>query len=467
MRSICMSMIKQQHINEKKIRVTLPENLTKQEGLIVHFSSNVLITAFLFLALTFTLLNMFDFSNVSPYIILTGFLPIIIFNYITKTGKHIYLLYGLIVVFCVFIIIFNKYTINGLFLSLNHIADIFGNHTHHLLPKYALSIDSSKYIMALNFFWLCITIMLSLFISFIVQRKISSIIWILVIGLFIFQLITQITPSFYHNLSLFVAMIVAVNTSFIHRKHEGKSLKDFQSTVSFMISLILIIIFSIAVFTLLFLMPVSDYEKPSIVLNIKTIFIDKYNDLRFEKKRTHSLTEGNFTKLGKLELNDSEALEVIMSEPNSYYLRGFVGAEYTQSGWKDLSYSQMYENYNLFYWLHKEGVTPLSQLSLVNELGGNKAEKTNEVTINNINANSKYIYTPYEFNDNFENDSHIRYFKENHFQSIQFFGQRNYTYEASSNLVKHYPAIANRLYQSNENEEVKQYIENEAHYNKF
>src|SRR5699024_12686927 len=50
-----------------------------------------------------------------------------------------------------------------------------------------------------------------------------------------------------------------------------------------------------------------------------------------------------------------------------------------------------------FYWLEEEGFNPLNQLDIVNGLRSeeNRIGEIVQVTINNINANSKYLYTPY------------------------------------------------------------------------
>ena len=48
-------------------------------------------------------------------------------------------------------------------------------------------------------------------------------------------------------------------------------------------------------------------------------------------------------------------LEVTMSSPESYYLRGFTGGSYTGTGWEDTDAGARWKNKNLFYWLHAGG----------------------------------------------------------------------------------------------------------------
>src|SRR5699024_1287274 len=114
------------------------------------------------------------------------------------------------------------------------------------------------------------------------------------------------------------------------------------------------------------------------------------------------------------------------------------------------------------------GFTPLQQLSLVSELGSSDEEHAkNQLVIHHKQAANKYLYTPYELNGAVNIADDLHYFTENHLQSKKFFGNKTYSYDASENLVKYYPRITNRLYESREDEAVQNYLALEAHYNAF
>src|SRR5699024_5216130 len=105
---------------------------------------------------------------------------------------------------------------------------------------------------------------------------------------------------------------------------------------------------------------------------------------------------------------------------------------YTDEAWLDLDYETMYDNNNLFYWLEKEGFTPLQQLSLVSELGSSDEEHAkNQLVIHHKQAANKYLYTPYELNGAVNIADDLHYFTENHLQSKKFFGNKTYSYDAS------------------------------------
>src|SRR5699024_11683727 len=89
--------------------------------------------------------------------------------------------------------------------------------------------------------------------------------------------------------------------------------------------------------------------------------------------------------------------EVIMSQPTSFYLRGFVGAYYTGEQWKELATEKYKEAFDMLYWLEKEAFHPMEQLHTLKQLLDVEEEaEVNHISIQNINGHSKYFYTPYE-----------------------------------------------------------------------
>ena len=61
------------------------------------------------------------------------------------------------------------------------------------------------------------------------------------------------------------------------------------------------------------------------------------------------LPDGDFTGLGSFEPTEEPVLEITMSRPDSYYLRGFTGSVYTGTGWTGPEAAVLWENRNLFY----------------------------------------------------------------------------------------------------------------------
>lgn len=176
------------------------------------------------------------------------------------------------------------------------------------------------------------------------------------------------------------------------------------------------------------------------------------------------LPQGDFSKIRNFEPTDEIQLEVVMSNPDSYYLRGFVGEVYNGNGWETIDNDKLYEYSNLFYWLHKSdfyGQTQLADVAVITE----QSKTQNRIIIRNIDTSRKYIYNPYEALDfvggEYENLIGDRAFATN--------GNKTYTINASSNHVKQYTTIAAELYEREKesDEKTAEYLKNEAHYNAF
>src|SRR5699024_10601626 len=193
----------------------------------------------------------------------------------------------------------------------------------------------------------------------------------------------------------------------------------------------------------------------------------KQMDIQYEKEKTNNFTNGDFTRLEALQLEDETALEVVMTHPMSMYLRGFVGAEYTPVGWEEVDAKVYHENYAMLYWLDEEAFHPLQQLSVLNDLVSEDEPDTNKVIIQNKRANSKYLYTPHELSKQPEGFAHAFAPLESTYIADGFFGERTYDFLTTEKTVTKYPALASELYANRKDENVASYLTYESYYNEF
>lgn len=200
------------------------------------------------------------------------------------------------------------------------------------------------------------------------------------------------------------------------------------------------------------------------LIQAKASIADKIENLRYGK---NVLPQGDFFEIGNFEPSTDARLEVVMSKPDSYYLRGFVGTEYNGNGWNETKSESLYEYSDLFYWLHQSGFYGQTQLAAVADtVGWNETE--NRIIIRNINASRKYIYAPYEAKSVVDMSYEAQIGDEG-FKSSGFSGCNGYTLTAATNQVKRYTTIAAELYENERsgNAETEKYLKNEAHYNSF
>ena len=177
------------------------------------------------------------------------------------------------------------------------------------------------------------------------------------------------------------------------------------------------------------------------------------------------LPEGDMTKAGPRQLSEDTVLEVTMTQPTSYYLRGFVGETYANSRWSTLDSKTLSEDADTFYWLHQDGFYAQSQLTTAAQAGVPDALRyDNTVTVQNIGASGKYLYAPYELLA----DSDVldaAQIGDRTLLASGLRGQRFYSFHASDNIITQYQRLAAALLE--ETEQTNAFLNTEAAYNRF
>lgn len=171
------------------------------------------------------------------------------------------------------------------------------------------------------------------------------------------------------------------------------------------------------------------------------------------------------TGVGPRRTTEDAMLEVTMTQPTSYYLRGFVGETYANSRWTALDSKTLSEDADTFYWLHQDGFYAQSQLTTAAQAGVPDALRyDNAVTVQNVGASGKYLYAPYELLA----DSDVldaAQIGDRTLLASGLRGQRTYSFHASDNIITQYQRLAAALLE--ETEQTNAFLNTEAAYNRF
>lgn len=176
---------------------------------------------------------------------------------------------------------------------------------------------------------------------------------------------------------------------------------------------------------------------------------------------------------------EGTAMEVTMREPESIYLRGFVGDIYTGDGWEALSASSYYSRTDLMYWLKQRGFYPLGQLGQAGALTGNIEDSGsdtsgisggNVVEINVKDADRRYAYLPYEVDG-----SSISWGKDwggSFVTPVKGARLSCYSFTSGQNSTALWTDIAASVFSMAgadglETEELNDYLEEESYYNEY
>lgn len=223
-------------------------------------------------------------------------------------------------------------------------------------------------------------------------------------------------------------------------------------------------------------LPQENYEEPELVKTVRSEIFRQIDQFRYQKEAVNTLPKGDLQAAETWETTENTALRITMSEPDSLYLRGYVGSVYDGSCWQELAPEVYYENQALFYWLNEWGVSGNTQLSALRENLQDRRLASDEtsITIENVNADSEYLYIPYELKSydaaEAEHTSSALWkngYGENAVHSGGLFGKRNYSYTSVQNLVKDFPQAAAQSYLYRRKNPQAQYTEAESYYNVF
>lgn len=208
-------------------------------------------------------------------------------------------------------------------------------------------------------------------------------------------------------------------------------------------------------------------SKPNAVYNLSKNTIEWIDDLRYGSTDSTGLTEGDLSKAGTRQTGSETMLKVTMSQPASYYLRGFIGEVYEGNRWSELSQKTLYDNSEVFYSLHQSGFYAQSQIATAADMTDEGLiNDKNTLRIENIGLPSKYLYAPYELlpwssalDKSAIGDSTV--------YAHGLTGEREYTLTVADNLVVKYQKISALLYQKQGEGAVADYMKSEAAYNRF
>lgn len=363
-----------------------------------------------------------------------------------------------------FLIIYFDHIKAGLLMIINSVYVMLGKYSGIILPLYSITLEEDQHTFAYYSVLVFISALIILISYYIVRMRAVLLFWIVSFLLYFIQILFHIDTLLFANITLLIVGMYLlmkanlVRTSTIQQEHMNRSL----------IVPLLVIMIPLFVF-LIIVQPIDNYEKGKYTSALQNKLEDYIEQLRYGKDRSNNFTEGDFTKLTRLDLSEEEvALEVEMEAPTSQYLRGFVGAHYTHKEWTPLDHEVSYPYYDLFYWLKETQFHPLNQLSIVTNVTEQKELlKETNVNINHKNASRKYMYTPYELKTEPQMISNRRSFNQDTLQSGKLFGQASYQFTSSQHLVPNYPTLATSLYNMADDVENISYLEIENHYNDF
>lgn len=356
----------------------------------------------------------------------------------------------------------------GLHLLMNHIVDVVGEKFPYLLPAYEVSLAKSLEPMALMTAFLWLTALAAPAALYLVRRGSRFLLGVHVVLL----LTVRIVLGAPQNLLWMILPLLCLLA--VWMRGHGEKVQAGRQRLA---SLELFGVTAVASAVLLagggLLLRQFSSEDSLLSFEWKESLKDQAEALRYEGG-SDVLPDGDFRGIGSFEPQGEPVLEVTMSQPESYYLRGFTGSVYTGAGWEGLAAETLWENRDLFFWLHADGFYGQEELgtAAVSLDEAVVAEEKNRISVRNLAGNSRYYYVPYELRTSAGEELRTaldsQKIGDEGLLAGGLFGNREYSYGALSNQVTNYPAYAARLLDTdNLTEREKAYQEREEYYNEF
>lgn len=328
---------------------------------------------------------------------------------------------------------------NGLRLYGNHIGGILGQRFGRIYPIYLVPVEEAGHRLVATLFSIPVCVLLAALCAYIARTKDVAAALVVIIVVTSARVFFRLELSIIRMGLLYLAMIILLAVS-----HEAK--RNFRSTSSktrYIAAGLATLVLAVCAATAFIAIPASG----DFFFGARGGLIRNVDRWRYSVNPALGMPDGDFTDLGSFEMSTETALEVFMERPESLWLRGFVGSEYTGSGWNRDDSAILFEQADLFYWLHRNsfyGQTQLSNAALAgNQVSGDRAFY---MRINNVGASSRNIYAPYELLQADESLLPADKIGGVALESAGFRGTREYGFMSLPNLVKRFPDVLYGLY---------------------
>ncbi len=215
-----------------------------------------------------------------------------------------------------------------------------------------------------------------------------------------------------------------------------------------------------------FFLATGGYEGIRGLARLRAGVVTWFEEFRYGKD---TLPVGNLAKAPGLLEGESETLKLEMEKDQEWYLKGFVGAEYNGTAWKNLSPGAYQGEYvGLLKWLENKGFSVLTQFARYNaltETAQGSDTGSVKVDVENVGAYRKFVYLP-STAQGWEGGG-AEAGKDWQVRSNRFFGADEYRFQAVSGAATADGVSTASWMQDPSGKEEKEYLDAESVYHSF
>lgn len=406
----------------------------------------------LFLSLLAAGTSMFQLEYHVLWPVCVGILLILI---VTLFWNSIFLICGVVLAaggfFLIGFLLRSRFAVDGLFVVLNQCIRAVGTQTPRIFRTFTTDVSQENGLLFATFFMVLTAAMLSLLCALIVNLRSRGMLLILLAALALLSLGLQIAPG----RAAVILLIPGFLAAFAAAGTPAQTLSAKCNMLALMVPVFLLA--SAGAFVL----------APG--QGVEPVFSGMLETLRYEKDPADNYPKGQLSALEKPEKTDQTTLVVTMEKPYATYLRGFVGSYFDNENWQAADQTVTFDNSKLFYWMHSNGLYAWNQLAAVYRLQ-DVQEEPQYVQVENVHADSRYLYLPYETASLTEPAlSALRMNCDETAVSENRSGTRSYSFQTYQPLWDDTVALGSGLFDAQEaqSEAASRYLELESRYNAF
>lgn len=413
----------------------------------------ILTALLLFVGLFGSIWSVFDFSGTGaslPLLLLCGGVYSVIACGLNGRWRLLYI--AAVVVPVLIVIIAILYIGEGSNIVINQAMEAFENYLGRILPRYTVRENVNQELSAFLFLMLPAVGLGALCGKAATVGKLWNIIPALLIVVLWTSAVFLLAP-----LPPFCVAAVLLAVAAPHILWRTKT-KDNGKTAIWLFGLVAVPILIATLFSFVIA------TGPGLAESTRLDLARDIHGLRYENCG-HALPEGDFKKIEDFAVPSAELYFSAASEPNAWYLSGFVGEVYIGDGWTGLSPARRAEYAILFSWLHDRDFYAQNQYTQLSRVLGMEEESTT-ISVHNADTCTAYLYAPYEVADSKIDESGIG---DKNLPATGLRGETDYTISVSNGFAIDseilYTELA-RAYQ-NGDAQASDYLASENAYREF
>ncbi len=425
----------------------------KKQDDLLDLMVRIVISVILFMSILLSVTSLFQLQY---EVLIAECLGIALIFVLSLFWKKKHIIYGMIFVVTSFFVIGfllgSKFVVDGMFILVNQGIDTLAANTDCVFIKFSVATSEGNYNLFATFFMLIFSSVLAMICGIAVNGKFKSFLLFLMAVLLVPMMIFGIVPGKWHSLLLAAGTFLAFGS--MATISEKWNVQIFAGAI---MSVALVISVGVA----LVVVPSNE---------VKPMFTNIVENIRYGNDETNNYPMGQLEQLETVKKTDKVALKVTMDQPQSMYLKGYVGSIFDNQNWLDLPASVHSTNIAMFDWMHESGLYSQNQLAYVNsiyEKSTGVGTTVTHVEVENVNGNRKYLFVPYEILslDGFS----LKNNSDTSAEDAGPRGQKEYIFEVTSSLWKDTNLLGKKVFDllQLQNAEALAYENAESHYNAF